>query len=45
MNRFQKQLERDQKLREYCKIYGITLLEIKYDILDIEQCLVEHNII
>ena len=45
MNKFQKQLERDQKLREYCKIYGITLLEIKYDILDIEQYLVEHNII
>lgn len=45
MNKFQKQLERDQKLRDYCKALGIVLLEVKYDVEDIEQYLIQYDII
>lgn len=45
MSKFQKQLERDQKLKEYCKTIGVSLLEVKYDIKDIEQYLRQHEVI
>lgn len=34
--KFKKQQKRDELMREYCKVKGITLIELKYDLSDEE---------